>query len=43
LATSIFLGAAVYEAIHAQPEHMIEWLAALTPFCRFFKNGLFGT
>ena len=34
--------ATVYEAIHAQPARMIEWLAALTPFDRLLKSGLFG-
>jgi hypothetical protein len=35
--------ATAYEAIHVQPEHMIEWLAALTPFGHLLKSGLFGT
>ena len=33
---------AIYEDIHAQPARVIEGLAALTPFDRLLKSGLFG-
>lgn len=32
----------IYDAIHAQSAHVIEGLAALTPFDRLLKSGLFG-
>lgn len=43
LAKAVVAANRVYETVQEQAERAVAWLAALTPFDRLLKTGLFGT